>query len=241
EREGTCRRRPYAPSILGHSGADAELIRLQRLDAVGVDDDVIRGAGDADEYRRDDSGLDAGRRIHERQVYNCCDYGSTGEKQPRDALAEPAQHRDSYAVDDPRPEHLEVVDEESEAECRDGPLVDAILRQACGQRGADHRVGKAGRDADEERSKRFLLEIRPECSPDPAAAGGARAPGFIHNSYSQGSLNFVSEALAIRMRRPERGQHATYAIRGIEASPESKLQEPAPRATSGVNHAVDWS
>ena len=41
---------------------------LQRLDAVGVDNDVVGGSRNADQYRGDDRGLQARLRIHERQI-----------------------------------------------------------------------------------------------------------------------------------------------------------------------------
>jgi hypothetical protein len=53
ERKGKCRRhdRPDAPTILGHARTDTELLRLEELDAICIDDDVIRRPRDRNQDR----------------------------------------------------------------------------------------------------------------------------------------------------------------------------------------------
>ena len=46
--DGTRRRGANAPTILRHAGADTELVRLQSLDAIRVDNDIVSGSGDAE-------------------------------------------------------------------------------------------------------------------------------------------------------------------------------------------------
>ena len=60
------RGRLISPS--GGRVSDAELVRLERLDAVGIDDDVEGGAGNAHQHRSHYGGLDARGRIDQRQV-----------------------------------------------------------------------------------------------------------------------------------------------------------------------------
>ena len=163
------RGRTDPPAVLRHAGADAELIGLQGFDAIGVDDDVKRGARDADQNRCNHRGLDAGRRIHEREIDDGRDDRGARKQQPGHALAETAEQRNAHSVDDPGPEHFEVVGQESERERGDGFLVDAVLGEARGQRSADHRVRKSRRDADKKRRQRFFLQIRREGAPQPRA------------------------------------------------------------------------
>ena len=159
ERQRAGRRRSDAPAVLGHARTDAELAGLQRLDAVGVDHDVVGGARDADEDRRDDGRADARRGIDEREVHDGRDHGDAREQQPGDPLAEAAEHRDPHAVHDPGPEHLEVVGEQREREGGDRALVDAVLREPGRQRRRDHRVRESRREPDEEGGERFPLDV----------------------------------------------------------------------------------
>ena len=114
QRAGAGRADP--PAILRHARADAELARLEQLDPVGVDDDVEGGAGDADQDRGGDDRADARRRVDEREVDDRGDHQRPGDQHPRHALAEPAEHRQPHAVDDPGPEEFEIVGEEGERE-----------------------------------------------------------------------------------------------------------------------------
>jgi hypothetical protein len=68
-------------------------------------------------------------------------------------------------VDDPRPQELEVVGQEGKRKRGDGALPDAVLREPGGEGRGNHRVGKAGGHADEERRQRLLLEIGLQRSP----------------------------------------------------------------------------
>ena len=66
------------------------------------------------------------------------------------ALPQPVEQRQFDALDCPRPQEFEIIDQEREAEGGDALLVETILRQTRGQRRADHRVGKARGDPEEE-------------------------------------------------------------------------------------------
>ena len=98
---------------------------------------------------------------------------SPGHQHPRNALTEPAQDRHPHAVHDPRPQEFEIVGEEDEREGGDRRLVDAVLLEPRGQRRADHRVGKARRDAEEEGRERRGFGIGPD------ACRQHRAPALV--------------------------------------------------------------
>ena len=55
---------------------------------------------------------------------------SAGEDQPRHALAEPPEQRQTNTVDHPRPQPFQVVDQERERKGSDRALVDPILGEA---------------------------------------------------------------------------------------------------------------
>ena len=59
-----------APTVLRHAGADAELARLERLDAIGVDHDVVSRAGDRNQDGRDRRRCETRLRIDEREVHD---------------------------------------------------------------------------------------------------------------------------------------------------------------------------
>ena len=160
ERQRACGGGADAPAVLGHSRTHTQLMRLQRFDAVGIDDDVVGGPGDADQYRRDDRRLQTRLRIDEREIDDRGDDEQTRQPQPRHSLAEASDHGQTYAVDHPRPEHREVVDEESQREGSDRLLVDAVLCEARGERGADHGVRESRRHADEECTQCLTSQIR---------------------------------------------------------------------------------
>ena len=113
-------------------------------------------------------------RIDQREIRDGRHDEHARQQQPGHPLAEAAEQRDRHAVDDPRPQELEVVGEEGEAECRDAFLVESRLREPRRQRRADHREGKPGGDAEEESGERCALEIGPHArgkSPAPAGLG----------------------------------------------------------------------
>ena len=93
---------------------------------------------------------------------------NAGKDQPGNALTQPPEERQPDSVDDPRPEKLQIVDEEGEREGGDSRFGNAVLGQPGGQRRADHRIGKAGRNADEEGGDRRFFEIGFDAVP-PAA------------------------------------------------------------------------
>jgi hypothetical protein len=102
------------------------------------------------------------RPDRKRQIDDRGDHQHAGDQHPRHALAEPPEHRQPDAVDDPRPQEFEIVGEEDEREGGDRRLVDAVLLQARGQRRADHRVGKARRDAEEQGRERRGFGVGPD-------------------------------------------------------------------------------
>ena len=113
--------------------------------------------------------------IDQRQVDHGGDHQGAGEQQPGHALAQPADQRQAHAIDHPGPQELEVVDQKCQRERGDGLLVDAVLRQPRGQRGADHRVGKARGHAEEQRRQRRGLGVRAHARGQVAApVGGDR-------------------------------------------------------------------
>ena len=85
------------------------------------------------------------------------------------ALAEPAEQWQADAVDDPGPQEFEIIGEEDEREGGDRRLVDAVLLQSRGQRRADHRIGKAGRDAEEQGAERCRFGVGPDARRKPRA------------------------------------------------------------------------
>ena len=91
------------------------------------------------------------------------------EPEPRAPLAEAAEHRNANGVDQRRPQELEVVGEERQRECRDRALPDPVLREPRGERGADHREGEAGRDAEERSGQRRRFDVRAHAFRQPAA------------------------------------------------------------------------
>ena len=93
-----------------------------------------------------------------------------GQPQPRAALAKAAEQRDANVVDERRPEELEVVREKGQREHGDRALLDPVLRESRGQRGADHCVRRARRDTEEESRQRRTLDVRAH------AFGNIRAP-----------------------------------------------------------------
>ena len=132
--------------------------------------------------------VDVCRRILEGEVGDRGHHQQAGEDQPGNALAEPAEQRQAHAVDDPRPQELQIIDEEGEREGGDGRLVDAVLRQPRGQRRADHRIGKARRNAEEEGGERRLLEIGLEPVPPAVSLAVARDRRcFAHCGFSPAS------------------------------------------------------
>ena len=152
-------RRADAPAVLRHARADAELARLQKLDAIGIDDDIERRARNAHEDRGERDGHDIGLWVHKPEIDDRNDHKRRREQHPRDALAEPPKQRQTHAFHHPRPQELEIVREEHEREGGDAFLVDTVLRQARGERCADHRIGKARRHAEEQRGERRGFEI----------------------------------------------------------------------------------
>ena len=173
QRQRAGRDRADPPAILRHARADAELARLEQLDPVGVDDDVEGRARDADEDRGHRSLEDVGGRILEGEIGDRGHDQHAGDDQPGHALPEPAEHGDADAVDDPGPEELEIVDEEGEREGGDRRLRDPVLRQPRRQRRADHRIGKARRDAEEEGRDRRGLRIGADAGGKGVAPAGA--------------------------------------------------------------------
>ena len=118
QRQRAGRDRTDPPAILRHARADAELARLEQFDAIGIDDDVERRAGDADQDGRDRGLVDVGRRVLEGEVGDRGHDQQPGEDQPRHALPKPAEQRQADAIDDPCPEELQIIDEEGQREGR---------------------------------------------------------------------------------------------------------------------------
>ena len=75
-----------APSVLRHAGADTELSRLERLDSIRVDDDVVGGARDRNENRGHGGSREAGRRVRKPEVHDRRHRQNAREQQPRHAL-----------------------------------------------------------------------------------------------------------------------------------------------------------
>ena len=169
ERKRAGGHRSDPPAILRHARSDAELARFQELDPVTVDDDVEGRAGERDQHRGKRHSRQVRGGILDGEIRDGGDDQQAGDDQPGHALPQAAQDRNMNAVDDPRPERLAIIDEEREREGGDVGGVDIILCEARGERRADHRIGKAGRDAEEEGRHRRALEIGPERRRHPAA------------------------------------------------------------------------
>ena len=150
---------PDAPAVLRHAGPDAELARLERLDAIRIDHDVVGRAGDGHQDRRDSRGGETLLRIDQREVHDARGSQHAGEQQPRDALAQATDDGQPHTIHDPRPQPLQVVDEKGERECSHGALVDPVLREARRERRADQRIRRARGDAEKERRERRGLRV----------------------------------------------------------------------------------
>ena len=183
EREAAGRGGADAPAVLRHAGARAELARLEELDAVGVDDDVERRPGDAD---RDCGHRDGEQRlggVGEAEDGHGRHDEHAGKPQPAAPLAEAADERQAHVVHHRRPEKLEVVGEKGEREGRHCALGDAVLREARGERCADHGEGEARGDAEKERRQRRRLEVRLEGA-SPAASHSRSSRGHGRRTAS---------------------------------------------------------
>ena len=159
EREGTRRRRPDPPAVLRHARTDAKLARFEQLDAIGVDDDVERRTGNADEHCGECDRRQGLLWIEASEKDDGGHHKHAGHPQPRAALAEAAEQRDANGVDERRPQELEVVGEKGQREHGDRAFLDPVLCEPRGQRGADHRERCARRDTQEQRRQRRGFEV----------------------------------------------------------------------------------
>jgi hypothetical protein len=141
--------------------------RPEDFDPVGIDHDVVGCAGNADRHRRDRQQAKLGARVEKPEPDHPGHHQHAGEQQPRYPLAQAMQERQPHPVDQRRPQELQVVHQEGERERGDGPLVDAVLGQARGQRRADHRVGKPGGEPEKQRRQRLTLGVGPQTGDQP--------------------------------------------------------------------------
>ena len=136
--QGTGGHAADAPAVLRHPGSDPELLRLQQLDAVGIDHDVEGRPEDADEdgggshHREGRPGVEAAQEDdggHHQHAH---------QPEPRAPLAEAAEDRQAHGVHQRRPQPFEVVGQEREGERRNRAFPDPVLGEPRGERRGDH-------------------------------------------------------------------------------------------------------
>ena len=164
-----------APAVLGHARTGAELARLEELDAVGIDDDVEGGAGDADRDGGDRHHVERLPRIGHPQEGDGRHDQHADEPQPAAPLSPTADHRQADVVDHRRPQKLEVVRQDGEHERGDCALGDAVLGEARGERRAQHREHEARGQAQEQRRDGRGFEIGSQPLRQPPAQPAKRA------------------------------------------------------------------
>ena len=92
-----------APAVLRHAGTGAELARLEKLDAVGVDDDVEGRARHPDHDGGDRDEIELARGVGEAEKRNRRHDQHAHEPEPAASLPEAADDRQAHVVDDRRP------------------------------------------------------------------------------------------------------------------------------------------
>jgi hypothetical protein len=115
---------PIGRDIGGHAGG--LLVLAQAFDAVGVDQDVLRGGGGRDQQRGDEDDRPGEfRGIAKAEHDDGRDHHDLREHEPPAAPAEPArEQRHIERIDDRRPQELDGVGRADQGEQADGLEVD---------------------------------------------------------------------------------------------------------------------
>ena len=152
-----------------HADAIAGLVRGRerrlilergRLDAIGVERDVLRGRCERDQQRQRDQQAQAECRVRPRHRGQADDDGKLRQQQPAAAAAEQAmQQRQAHAVDERRPCPLERVDPGNPADEADRLEVDARFAQPERQRAEHQQQRQAGREAEQQHAHDGCLGI----------------------------------------------------------------------------------
>jgi hypothetical protein len=127
--------------------ADAALARRQQVDAVGIDDDVLRRADEGHQHAqsREEGQRQRGRDVGQREQR----HGQQGLREHDPAAATPEQ-RQVDAIHQRRPQELEGVGDADQREEADGRHVQAVHREPGLHRQARQGQRQAGGEAHHE-------------------------------------------------------------------------------------------
>ena len=137
-----------------------QLLVRQRLDAIGVDDDVLRGGEEGGDHAPQREAADVVDRIARAELDDRDHKQHLDRPQPSAPLSkETTEHWNGDAIDQRRPQELQRVGCAQGEREADRLLVDADLRQPIGHRPDQQGQREAARNAQEERAQRAWSQV----------------------------------------------------------------------------------